>query len=153
MTHSNRSPFLREVAEHPQALRALTDWCRGAGRERFTAWAGLAQRHPRIVFTGMGTSEFALETVLQRLAGAGIDATTMDAGELLHYPRPLQGLLVAISQSGESIETRTVVERLPDRRSLVAIVNNTESTLARLSALVLPMHAGAPKRRSARRRT
>jgi len=143
MTLTKSSPFLREVAEHAQALRALTDWCRGAGRERLTAWAGLAHRHARIVFTGMGTSEFAPEMVLQRLAGAGIDATTIDAGELLHYPRPLPGLLVAISQSGESVETRTVAERLPDRGALVAIVNNTESTLARLSALVLPMHAGA----------
>lgn len=143
MNPATPSPFLTEVAEHPLVLRELTAWYRGPGRERLAAWAELAHRHRRVVFTGMGTSEFAPDLILQRLACAGVDATTLDAGELLHYPRPLQGLLVGISQSGESIETRTVAEGLHARMPLVAIVNHTESALARLSALVLPMHAGA----------
>jgi glucosamine--fructose-6-phosphate aminotransferase (isomerizing) len=90
----------------------------------------------------MGTSEFAPETVLARLANAGVDATTIDAGELLHYPRPIKGLLVGISQSGESVETRKVTETYAGKVTLAALVNNEQSAMARVADLVLPMKAG-----------
>src|SRR5207253_3161412 len=83
--------------------------------------------------------------ILPRLAAGGVDARVWEAGEWLHYgPRelPAGALVVAISQSGESIETRTLAERVAGRAPLVAVTNDPESRLARAAAVVLPMRAG-----------
>ncbi|MCE9613615.1 MAG: SIS domain-containing protein [Lentisphaerae bacterium] len=140
--HVRQSIFLNEVAEQPAALRDLVSYYRGAGRARLAGWADLAHTHRRVIFTGMGTSEFAPEAIVWRLAIAGVDATTVDAGELLHYARPVPGLLAGISQSGESIETRQVTEARRGTGALAVIVNNEASSMARASDLVLPLRAG-----------
>ena len=90
----------------------------------------------------MGTSRFAPEMVLPALARQGVDASTADAGELLHYPRPTPGMLVLVSQSGESVETRELASQCRPTGGLAAIVNNTSSSVARAADVVLPMHAG-----------
>jgi glutamine---fructose-6-phosphate transaminase (isomerizing) len=142
MTAKITSPYLDEIAEQPKALRELVEYYRNDGRSRLTQWGKLAKTNGRVVFTGMGTSEFVPETILATLANAGVDATTIDAGELLHYPRPIKGLLVGISQSGESVETRKVTEAYAGKVKLAALVNNEQSAMARLADLVLPMKAG-----------
>ena len=90
----------------------------------------------------MGTSEFAPEMVLNLLSDRDVNAETIDAGELLYYPKRSNGLLVLTSQSGESAETRKLAERLPPGQKLVAITNNMQSTLSQAATLSLPMHAG-----------
>jgi glucosamine--fructose-6-phosphate aminotransferase (isomerizing) len=142
MKTSTTSSFLKEIDGQPQALRELSAYYRKEGRSRLAQWAEYARAKGRVLFTGMGTSEFAPELVLTRLANAGVDATTLDAGELLHHPRPVPGLLVAISQSGESVETRQVAEAHRGRTKLVAVVNNEQSAMACAADLVLPMQAG-----------
>lgn len=143
MSRAEPTAFLREVAEQPAALRDLIEFYRGEGQSLLLAWAARARQERRVTFCGMGTSEFAGEVVRANLARLGIDATTLDAGELLHYPRPVAGMPVLISQSGESVETRRIAETLSDRPDLTAIVNNTDSTIARLAGLNLPMLAGS----------
>jgi glucosamine--fructose-6-phosphate aminotransferase (isomerizing) len=133
--------FLAEVAEQPRALRALLAFYAGEGRGRLKEWARRARKAGRIVFCGMGTSQFAPEAILQRLAALGLDATAEDAGEALHYPRNAPALCVLISQSGESYETRVLAEKL-GRAEFVALTNNAASTLGRLAALALPLCAG-----------
>jgi glucosamine--fructose-6-phosphate aminotransferase (isomerizing) len=118
------------------------EYYRTEGKPRLLDGAERAKKAGRVIFSGMGTSEFAPETVIADLGQAGIDASTRDAGELLHYPRPVPGLLVLVSQSGESIETRKVAESVPARGGLIALVNNEESTIACAADLVLPMRAG-----------
>lgn len=134
--------FLAEVAEQPAALRNLLAYCRGAGRDVLLRWSAAAASSRRVTFAGMGTSEFAPEMVLITLADYGVDACTMDAGELLHYPRPVRGLLCLISQSGESVETKRLAARVDSPSSLIALTNNAESSLARAASLVLEMRAG-----------
>jgi glucosamine--fructose-6-phosphate aminotransferase (isomerizing) len=137
------SQFLKEIAEQPECLLELAALYRGAGRARLQQWARLARRHRRAVFAGMGTSEFAPSAILDALARRGLDADTRDAGEWLHYPRTRPPLTVLISQSGESIETRQLADKLKNKTKLVAITNNEKSSLARAADLVLPMAAGA----------
>lgn len=142
MSDKPKSAFLAEVGQQPMALRNLIAFYQGAGQARLAAWARAAQTHRRVVFAGMGTSEFAPAAILGALARQGIDATTRDAGEWLHYPRPQVGLPVLISQSGESVETRELAERRKRQGDLVAITNNETSTLAKSARLILPMCAG-----------
>ncbi|MFH1567020.1 MAG: SIS domain-containing protein, partial [Gemmatimonadota bacterium] len=66
--------------------------------------------------------------------------------ELLHYgleALPADGVVVAISQSGESAETLRVVEHLAPRHPVVAITNDPESRLGRRGQVLLPLCAGA----------
>lgn len=143
MTDSNaKSMFLTEISQQPQALRSLVEYYSGKGMETVQRWAAWAKQTGRVMFSGMGTSEFAAEMVLQTLGNHGVDASTVDAGELLHYPRPINGLLVLLSQSGESIETRKLAEHTSDSEKLIAITNNGQSTLGRVSKLTLLMKAG-----------
>lgn len=142
MYNNSLTPFLTEVYEQPKTLADLISFYRKEGKDRLAEWWAMAKSTGRVVFSGMGTSEFAPELVLETLAGAGIDATFIDAGELLHYSRPVKGLLVLISQSGESAEVRELAVRSGDKKNIVAMTNTLESTLARNAGLVLPMLAG-----------
>jgi len=139
---SKASAFLQEVAQQPAALGELIAHYRGAEGARLELWAGRARKIGRVVFSGMGTSEFAPDMLLAALARQGVAASTVDAGELLHYPRPVPGMLVLVSQSGESVETRKLATRCQPAGGLAAIVNDTESTVARAAELMLPMYAG-----------
>ncbi|MHB0938031.1 MAG: SIS domain-containing protein [Armatimonadota bacterium] len=137
------SHFLQEITEQPAALQAMCEYYAGEGRERLSYWAQEARAAGRVIFTGMGTSEFAPELILAELGQPGIDASTVDAGEWLHYPRFERGMVVLISQSGESVETRKLAEHLFAKgKSLLGVTNAPESTIARVSEQVLLLHAG-----------
>src|SRR5947209_14041399 len=122
--------FAAEIRQQPAALRDVISAYRApdgaAALDRLAElYRGrLTGREPggSIVFTGMGSSLYAAEAVLPRLAAAGIEVYTREAGEWLHYGpgklRPL-GLVVAVSQSGESVETRTLAERLSGQMPVI----------------------------------
>lgn len=136
------SVFLAEVAEQPDALRNLVAFYSGDGRSLLAQWKEWAAQRRGVRFCGMGTSELAPEMVSTALAASGVAASTIDAGELVHYPRPSNELVVLLSQSGESAETRKLAEQLESRGNLIAITNNLQSALARSAELVLPLCAG-----------
>lgn len=137
-----QSTFLKEVAEQPAALLELVDFYRGEGRPLLQHWRSSAEAARLIVFSGMGTSEVVAESILPKLAAQGLDALTMDAGEMLHYPRCGSGLQVLISQSGESAETKKVAEKLKQARGYFSVTNNPKSSMASGAAMNLPMLAG-----------
>ncbi len=137
---NGKSMFLKELDEQPEALRRMVAFYADKGFPQLEQWAVEAKKSGRVIFAGMGTSEFAPEMILMDLAQNGIEARTIDAGEWLHYPRPMQGLPVLISQSGESVETRKLAERLP--APWVGLVNNAASLIGRKATLALLMCAG-----------
>ena len=96
----------------------------------------------------MGSSYDACYPAVTALAAAGVPALHIDASELLHFRRnllPGAGLLVTVSQSGESAEVVRLIEGLSgsDRAPLVlAVTNGADNTLARLADVVLDTRAG-----------
>jgi len=100
----------------------------------------------------MGSSYFAsiyAKYLFQELCG--LEAEEWLSSEFIHYPSPIGSnkVLVAISQSGESAETIKAVRYLrKSRHTVVGITNEPDSTLAKLSDLLLLTHAG-PERASA----
>ncbi len=141
--------FLDEVVEQPAVLRELVEFYgRREGRALLAGARTVAGVCPRsYLFTGMGTSEHAAHAVADRLAEAsGVPVVIRDAGELLHYGLrtiSFHDAVIAISQSGESIETRRVVEALKGHPRVIAVTNDPESTIARMARVNLPMLAGA----------
>ena len=139
--------FLLEIEEQPQALRRVVEYYQREGAELLERAASLCRCEDggKIVFTGMGTSLCVATLVYSLLAdsGAGLPIV-IEAGELLHHcSKGIQpeDVVVAISQSGESFETVKVAERLPGRR-LLAITNNSQSSLAQAASLSLSILAG-----------
>lgn len=136
--------FLSEIYEQPEVLAN----CLATYEEEEPRRAGFRGRRIRgdVVFTGMGASLYASLPAMYYLNERGIRARAVETSELVYYglatvsPRDL---LVVISQSGETIEVRRLLGRLPRRRPrVVGITNQLESTLGRGADLVLPLVAG-----------
>ncbi|MCL6646009.1 MAG: SIS domain-containing protein, partial [Dehalococcoidia bacterium] len=72
-------------------------------------------------------------------------ARLVEAGELLHYGAAAVGpdeVIVAISQSGESVETRRLVEQVRGARVLGITNQDGAGEFCRLCDVVLPILAG-----------
>jgi glucosamine--fructose-6-phosphate aminotransferase (isomerizing) len=95
---------------------------------------------------GMGSSYFAAVYANYLLAELIHTAPANHlASEFIHYPStiPTNEISVALSQSGESIETVKAIEMLKRKGNfVVAVTNEPKSTLAKLSDRILLTHAG-----------
>lgn len=141
------SNFLREIEQQPLALRKVVDQYRGKYDRVLEEIVNecSSKKYKKLVFTGMGTSYFSPLIIQYKLSEIGIDSVIYEAGELLHYNLSAirkDSLLIAISQSGESIETKRVVESVKKKVKIVSITNNFESYIARNSDYILPLCAG-----------
>jgi glucosamine--fructose-6-phosphate aminotransferase (isomerizing) len=139
-------PFIAEISGQPEAIRRAAA---GVAEQIHVLEHVAAIGHGRtVVFTGMGSSYDACYPSVTALAAAGIPALHVDASELLHFRRNVladAGLLVTVSQSGESAEVVRLIEGLSrDDRSpfVVAVTNGTDNTLARLAGGVLDTRTG-----------
>jgi glucosamine--fructose-6-phosphate aminotransferase (isomerizing) len=136
------TPFERDIAEQPAALRRLAD-------TTVPSLAGVVARgSDRIVLTGMGSSHFASIPTWRALVAQGLPAWAVDAGRLLDSPALLtpRTLLIITSQSGASGEA---IELLRRRASgelspcmIIGIADDEQSPLAQQSDLFLPLHSG-----------
>jgi glutamine---fructose-6-phosphate transaminase (isomerizing) len=144
--------FVQEIGQQPEALRDVIRYYQAEGAAALDQLAalcgpegpGMGEDGP-VFLTGMGSSLYAAEGVLSRLAAGAVDARVVEAGEWLHYgleDLPMGSVVVAISQSGESVETRSLAERLAGEVALVAVTNNAESSMAQAADVVLPIQAG-----------
>jgi glucosamine--fructose-6-phosphate aminotransferase (isomerizing) len=139
------SRFTDEIHELPEALLRMVAFYRTEGLERLAAWTAKLQDVDTLVFSGMGTSEFVPLAIGRKMAEAGIACTTIDTGEWLHYGMAVpdeHSLVVLISQSGESVEIKRLVENNVIGSGFVAITNNEKSTLGAHADLTLPLCAG-----------
>ena len=139
-------PFIAEIAGQPDALRRAAS---GLENQRSVLHdIARASAGRTLVFTGMGSSYDACYPAVAELARAGIAAIMLDAAELLHFRTGMlrrSTMLVAVSQSGESVEVVRVAAGLAgqaERPAVVAITNGTANTLTSLADLALDTGAG-----------
>lgn len=136
--------FLREIRDQPNAMRATIE----AESHEVDQVAGLLNK-TRLNFLGMGSSYFAsiyASYLLAELTDSGSEYHL--ASEFLHYPRTVtpKETTIAISQSGESIETVKAAQLLKRKRNfIIAITNEPSSTLARISDKLILTHAGTER--------
>ena len=103
--------------------------------------------YKRIVFSGMGSSYYAPFSVVGKLTENGIPAFVINAAELSGPQLGLiekDTLLVAVSQSGNSLETVNLVNRL-DRDDIVGVCNVMDSPMAQKCRIILPILSGTEK--------
>lgn len=138
---ANEYVLLRELREQPNAVRETID----AESHELDQIARLLKRR-RIHFLGMGSSYFASLYATYLLSELTHNAAVNHlACEFVHYPSAIGAseVSVAVSQSGESIETVNAVRLLKKKGNfVVAVTNEPESALARLSDRVVLTHAG-----------
>lgn len=137
--------YLRDVLDQPAALHdtlaALPD---EAALAPFAAQLAAGDLR-RVVLTGMGSSCHALHPLAIALVGRGIAAQVLETSELVHYAPTLlepSTLVVAVSQSGRSVEILRLLEQVRGRAPVVGVTNTPDSPLAMGSDAVVLTRAG-----------
>ncbi len=139
--------FLAEIAGQPDAIlraaRAASDQ-----RDSLASVTARLAGADGILFTGMGSSNFACYAPVTTLAQAGIATSMVDSAELLHFRMPTiteRTLVICVSQSGESAEPVRVVQALRERERpplVVSVTNGLANTLAGCADIALDTAAG-----------
>ena len=142
--------LLTEIYEQPQVIHQTLDALSGIAASIAPFAAQLAQGSlRRVVLTGMGSSFWAAYPCALALGDHKITALPIEASELLYYHRALlteDTLVVAISQSGRSVEVVKLLDELDSigrKVPVLGITNDPESQLAQRSTERLMIQAGA----------
>lgn len=135
---------MSEISEQPVVAKRLYDeW---TNNPELKDLGRTYRNDPRpLIFLGMGSSNYAPIILRSRFSQAKIPFHILEAGEFVHYEDsvPSNAWVLAISQSGESLETRVAAEGLKGKVGrMIAITNERESSLAKLADTTLLLHAG-----------
>lgn len=100
----------------------------------------------RITITACGTAFYAGAVAkywFERFAGLAVDIDVASEFRYREAPMSKNGLMIVVSQSGETADTLASLRYAKSRgQKIAAIVNVRESTIAREADLVLPILAG-----------
>ena len=132
----------KEIHEQPAVLRRIA---RGS-RHHVRRLAELLRDASDVFVIGCGTASYAAlaaQYLLARIAGRRVTvATASEFPYLSHFIRP-GAVVVALSQSGETIDVIDAVRAARERGARIgALVNVEGSTLWRLADLTIPLTAG-----------
>lgn len=136
--------YLRDLLAQPQALIDTV-----AGLRALPPLSARALAGERIVLTGIGSSLHGLHPLHLRLVRAGRHACMVETGELVHSQSARlddRTLVVAVSQSGRSVETVQLLDLIGARKArpcVVGVTNTPDSPLATRADAVVPLRAGA----------
>ncbi len=137
----------KEIHEQPEAAsHTLSAYLDAANQDVITP-AGLNfQSIDRIQLVACGTAAYAgmvAKYWFERVAGLPTD---IDIGSEFRYRKPAltqRTLAIAISQSGETADTKAAIELCAEKGlTTAALVNVEHSTIARFVDVHLPTHAG-----------
>lgn len=139
------STFDEDVRAQADVLSALLSTWDSQRVELRLRLEALHERAP-VYLTGMGGSLAAVSVVESSLREAGRTVAVVDAGELGLYGAgavPRGSLVIAASQTGRSRETVATTRSLRGRGvTVVGLINDTESPLAKVVDLTLLLDAG-----------
>jgi glutamine---fructose-6-phosphate transaminase (isomerizing) len=147
LTMNGTQMLEHECREQPARLRALIAAYKNHEeiRKELVAIREAVSRSPSpVIFVGMGGSLCASISASTHLQSNGRPAFSVDAGEWLHYARPVwkdAAISVVVTASGESAELVEFMKRdLGDRTALIC--NNPASPCWKLAQHPLPIIAG-----------
>ena len=138
-------PYLHDLLDQPRALEATL-----AGLNCPKELPALAQRLRNgefrcLVLTGMGASFHALHPSNLEFIQRGIVTVMVETSELVHYQSRLLDpgtLIIAVSQSGQSVEMLRLLEANADRCEIIAVTNTPRSPLAENASVAILTAAG-----------
>jgi glucosamine--fructose-6-phosphate aminotransferase (isomerizing) len=138
--------YLADLLEQPDAVARTVH---GLPPENSVGAFAAALRNGgfrRVLLTGMGSSYWACRPLYLRLLAAGLTPVLAETSEVIHYERGWiepQTLIVAVSQSGLSVEMLRLLELASGVSQVIGITNTAESPLASASTFSVVTRAGA----------
>src|SRR3954452_17270959 len=129
-----RGRYLSDILSQPEALRATLRGLQHTGVFDEITGACHADRFARVVLTGMGSSYFGLHPLSIELGARGWTPLMVETSELIHYYPQLLApstLVIAVSQSGESVEMVRMLEQNAGKATVIGVTNHADSALAR----------------------
>lgn len=144
----NHSHFmLKEMHEQPAVVGDTLRHYLGLGRSVSLPALPFDWREvPRITITACGTAFFAgllAKYWFEKLARLPVEAEVASEMRYREPPLPTGGVTLAVSQSGETIDTLAALDYAKRQgQKLLSVVNVPESAIARLCDAALPTHAG-----------
>lgn len=127
------SNLAQDILSQARSLSGVFRHQSGPGAAALTQAASLLRSGRRILITGIGASFFASLPLEYFFSSVGIDAVTVEAGELLHYRHSgfNNAVAVVVSRSGESVEVARLLEILKGRLPIISVSNEPQSLLAK----------------------
>lgn len=138
--------YLEDILDEPRALAATLDHLDTSQRLTDLAHRLAEGKFHRIVLTGMGSSYHALHPLNLQLISHGFTALMVETSELVHYKSRFfdpKTLIIAVSQSGQSVEMIRLAEVNRKRSAVLAVTNTPQSPLAKHATAALFTHAGS----------
>jgi len=136
----------KEIAEQPTVLAdAIRHYVKDGELKLPDTLPNFAEID-RILMVACGTAYLACATTkywIEQQAGIPVE---VDIASEFRYRNPPIGpntLAIFVSQSGETADTLAALRHAADRAQILSVVNVPESSIARESDIVLPIHAGA----------
>lgn len=136
----NRNRMKLEMYQQPAVLEAT---CKNT--VQLEPATKLLHKAKRIYCLGAGSAYFAAGFTAHHLRIAGKDAIAVPSNEWSSWERLVskEDCCIAISQSGETADTNAIIEHLNKANiPTIALVNVTESSLARMVSAVVGLEAG-----------
>jgi fructoselysine-6-P-deglycase FrlB-like protein len=130
--------FEADILREPAALAVLLDHYATPGALADADLSGAR----RVLFLGMGSSQFAAQTAAALLRGRGIDAHVELASAQHPFPPSPDTIAIGISASGGSAETVEALARHHGTSRTIALTNQPERPIAEHADVVLPLLAG-----------
>ena len=143
--------FMSEIMEQPKVAMDLLGAFQTDEYKKNAEWLKKTMQEAapaKFLFVGMGSSLFAGYIAVSLLTRAGIDARAMEAQEFIDFGTKLldeHTIVIAISQSGRSMETVAACEQIKDFPRLAVVTNLPESNLAKYGKTAFLLHAGEEK--------
>lgn len=128
-----QSRLSHDILSQADSFTAVLDRQCGPGRESLLEAGALLRSGKRVLITGIGASRNASIPLEYYLCRHGIDATVIEAGELLHYRHPAyrDSVALIVSRSGESVEVARLLELLKGKQTIIGVTNEPDSLLAK----------------------
>lgn len=139
--------FIKEVCTQSCLLREVADFYRNDGERQMNEIVEEFRKKEmeRIILTGMGSSLYAMDSVRSYFTGHGIPALSFSSFELSRFQFGQineKTLIVAVSQSGNSMEVVELVEKAKKVTTVVGLYNNAGCKLSEIADIPLQIRAG-----------
>ena len=136
--------MIKEIREQPESAARLIASLETVQKSRLENLASMMRKSQKIVFLASGTSYHACLLAVYFLRKADIDAQAIIASEFRDYASiDEQSLVIAVSQSGETMDVIDALKFVRERKAKIAsVVNVPFSTIQRMSSVSLQIEAG-----------
>ena len=141
-------PMIKDIKSQPEFLNMiLTNYFENPEyKKRLTDVINHIENNDNpILFAGMGSSNYAAISAINVFSNKGYLCLNPDIDEFIHYQMNSINkdfTVIAISQSGKSVETKKTLEKLSDNNTVIAVTNDEDSPIANMADFVLPIFAG-----------